>query len=68
MAKLKRFDNPRAIEEWIKGEHKRRHGNAPLAHGVGNDMSYALVRWAAPWTAHYYPEGIDGELILCEVG
>ena len=68
MATIERFENARAIEEWIKAEHQRRHGNAPLAWGVGNDMSYAMARWSAPWAATYYPDGIDGELIFCEVG
>lgn len=68
MASMRRFGGSRAIETWIKEEHNRRHPGEPLAYGVGNNMDYAMVVWTASWAAAYYPDGINGEIIFCEVG
>jgi len=68
MADVRYFDSPKAIEAWIKAEHQRRHPSEPIAYGVGNNMDYPVVVWRAPWAACYYPDGINSELVFCEVG
>jgi hypothetical protein len=41
-----------------------RHGfNAPLAHGVGNNMTYSFYVRDSLDSVRFYPDGIDGGMV-----
>jgi len=63
-ANLLHHDDFANVVEMMRAIVQVRHGvNAPLASGVGNDMSYSFYVRDTWDSVRFYPDGIDGGMV-----